>query len=136
MKNYIIALLFLSTLASCSKSNIEPNKPTEEGVTYKVECNQCLVEFEDSKYNRTNELERSRSQTIVVTGSWEYNFSKSDLEVASMDITISVFQGKQDIKGSIIVDGEVMAEFNGSLGPNDNPFDDYRTNEILEVVLK
>ena len=132
-----ILLLFILTcilFSACEKVEYAPVPLQQHGVTYKVECNECVVYFEDNNYNRVNPFRDQITQHSLIQGSWSYNFDPKDLEYLYLEVYVSTFSPQQHIKASISIDGEIVSSFTGDLGIPRQP-GEYETSKILELKL-
>lgn len=92
-----LAVLFTVIMAaSCIKK--EQIMPSEQVVTYTLKCEDCLIYLEDDKWNRYNELDRSKYQYFNVKGSFRYQFTNTaGLDTASAVVSVSVLYPRQQV---------------------------------------
>lgn len=92
-----LAVLFTVIMAaSCIKK--EQIMPSEQVVTYSLKCEDCLIYLEDDKWNRYNELDRSKYQYFNVKGSFRYQFTNTAvLDTASAVVSVSVLYPRQQV---------------------------------------
>lgn len=94
MKNTLTLLaLLIFGLTSCSyREDVEPAIQT---VTYQVECDWCVVYFEDNRY------QGDYRQEIAIDGYWEYTFDQKYLKTARLEVWIPIFSALQHLRASI-----------------------------------
>ncbi len=92
-----LAVLFMVIMtASCIKE--EQIMPSDQVVTYSLKCEDCLIYLEDDKWNRYNELDRSKYQYFNVKGSFRYQFTNTaGLDTASAVVSVSVLYPRQQV---------------------------------------
>lgn len=97
MKNLLIpAFIAIIVMASCRKEN--PVLPSEQVVTYALTCEDCLIYLEDAKWNRRNELQRSKSQYFNVRGDFKYSFTNTaGLDSVEASVSVSVLYPAEQV---------------------------------------
>lgn len=83
-------IIVIITATSCIKEEIP--LPIDQVVSYSLSCADCLIQLESDKWNRYNELDRSKNQSFNVTGSFVYSFDNpvNGLDTASAVVSVSV----------------------------------------------
>lgn len=100
MKKLLLGVIAVAALASCSKENVNPVKPTQK-VTYTVKCGACAVYYEDNNFNRTDTVAAWQKKVTTINGEWSYTFENYGLKVVALEVYTSVFAPTQRIKATI-----------------------------------
>ena len=119
-------------LASCEKTQTIPDVQI---VTYSLSCEDCLIQLESDKWNRNNELDRSKNQSFNVTGSFVYSFDNrvNGLDTASAVVSVSVFYPREQVIKLGIMDNQGRrTSVVDTLGFSP----DYRKSDKYEVIVK
>lgn len=130
-----LAVLFIVIMSatSCIKENI--TLPTDQVVRYSLSCADCLIYLEDDKWNRYNELDRSKNQYFNVTGSFVYSFDNpvNGLDTASAVVSVSVLYPIEQVIKLVIMDNQGRrVSVTDTLGFSP----DYRKDNKYEVSVK
>lgn len=112
MKN-ILALLALLIFGLTSCSDREEVEPAIQTVTYQVECDWCVVYFEDNRYQGEDK------QGVAVDGIWNFTFEKRAIDTARMEIYVSVFSLPQHVRASITTSDRLRTSFNDHVYPGE-----------------
>lgn len=125
-------IIVIMTATSCSKEEIPlPNQV----VTYSLSCEDCLIQLESNKWNRYNELDRSKNQTFNVTGSFVYSFDNpvNGLDTASAVVSVPVLYSREQVIKLVIMDNQGRrVSVTDTLGFSY----DYRKDDKYEVSVK
>lgn len=134
-----LGLIAFATIGCSKEELLEPIKE-EQIVTYEVTCEDCLLEITSSKWNASNELERSKNQYFNVTGSFKYSFTNTnELRKANATVSVSAMSTTTQDVTLIIYDNQnrrihVQEELGFSWGPDADP--DYSFSAELDLHLK
>lgn len=129
---FLPMLMMVMALASCQKE--KPIEPRKQVVTYQVECKDCLITLESDKWNRHNDLERSKNQVFNVTGKFKYSFVNTSLDSVKFSIYVGVFGGKQYIKAMVYTNDGHTTNIDGFYGL-DYP-KEYPLERFAKISLK
>ena len=130
-----LAVLFIVILAATSCIKEEAKLPTDQVVTYSLSCEDCLIQLESDKWNRYNELDRSKNQYFNVTGSFVYSFDNpvNGLDTASAVVSVSVLYPREQVIKLVIMDNQRRwVSVIDTLGFSP----DYRKDDKYEVSVK
>lgn len=126
-------LIVIISATSCRKE--ESQFPTDQVVTYSLSCEDCIIRLESNKWNRYNELDRSKNQSFNVTGSFVYSFDNpvNGLDTASAVVSVSVFYPREQVIRLSIMDNQGRrTSVTDTLGFSP----DYRKDDKYEVSVK
>lgn len=126
-------IIVIMTATSCSKE--KSPLPTDQVVTYSLSCEDCLIQLESGKWNRHNELDRSKNQSFNVTGSFVYSFDNpvNGLDTASAVVSVSVLYPVEQVIKLVIMDNQGRrVSVTDTLGFSY----DYRKDDKYEVSVK
>src|SRR5690606_785432 len=130
-----LAALFIVIMSATSCIKEEIPLPTNQVVRYSLSCEDCLIQLEDDKWNRYNELDRSKNQYFNVTGSFVYSFDNpaNGLDTASAVVSVSVFYPREQVIYLKIWDNQGRkVSVTDTLGFSA----DYRKDDKYEVTVK
>lgn len=128
MKFFLILILVSVALTSCKKE--QDLAPKQQVVSYHIECEYCLIYFEDNVWNHLNELERSRNQYLNISGTWDYSFTNTKLDSLAVKFYVGPLGAPQTIKGFIATTD------NRKLLINENMGGDHGTEKTFTLALK
>lgn len=99
-------IIVIMTATSCIKEEIP--LPMNQVVSYSLSCKDCLIQLESDKWNRYNELDRSKNQSFNVTGSFLYSFDNpvNGLDTASAVVSVSVLYPVEQVIKLVIMDNQ------------------------------
>ena len=130
-----LAVLFIVIMSATSCIKEEQIMPSEQVVTYTLKCEDCLIYLEDDKWNRYNELDRSKNQYFNVTGSFVYSFDNpiNGLDTASAVVSVSALYPREQVIRLVIMDNQGRrTSVTDTLGFSP----DYRKHDKYEVSVK
>ena len=128
-----VLIIVIMTATSCIKE--EAKLPTDQVVRYSLSCEDCLIQLESDKWNRYNELDRSKNQYFNVTGSFVYSFDNpiNGLDTASAVVSVSVLYPREQVIKLVIMDNQGRrVSVTDTLGFSP----DYRKDDKYEVTVK
>src|SRR5690606_1699332 len=130
-----IAVLFIVIMTATSCIKEESPLPRSQVVRYSLSCEDCLIQLESDKWNRYNELDRSKNQYFNVTGSFVYSFDNpvNGLDTASAVVSVSVLYPREQVIRLVIMDNQGRRVYvTDTLGFSP----DYRKDDKYEVSVK
>lgn len=130
-----LAAILIVIIAATSCSKEESPFPTDQVVTYSLSCEDCLIRLESNKWNRYNDLDRSKNQSFNVTGSFVYSFDNpvNGLDTAAAVVSVSVFYPREQVIKLGIMDNQGRrTSVTDTLGFSP----DFRKDDKYEVTVK
>jgi hypothetical protein len=109
----LLSAILIIGLISCKKEDPKTNK---QFVNYEVECIDCVVYLEDSKWNYTNEMERSKNQHFNVQGKFHYGFENTNLDSIRVKLYVGTFSPYQEVKLNVYTNDGIRYEIVDRLG--------------------